>query len=71
MTDQPKNSAVSGVGSSDVLERGREVVWHKTRRWGGTQSEPAVFLEYRGKESALILHGCIERTVLLRKITAL
>ena len=61
----------SRVASDDGLERGQDIVWHKSRRWGGTQAEPAMFIEHRGKASALIRHGNIERTVPLRKITAL
>jgi len=62
------------------FKKGDRVVYHQGRTWGGKQPVNAIFIEYRGKESALIDVGNVgrhsagdrtTRTVRLRFIQAL
>jgi hypothetical protein len=54
-----------------VYRRGDRIVWYESRPWGGKQSNPAEFVEYRGERSARIkVNGAdCERTVRLDWIT--
>lgn len=47
---------------------GQRVIWNQDRKWGGTQPEPATFIEFRGTQSARIKHGDKERTVSLKRL---
>ena len=48
-------------GISGLMRKGERVVYYQGRTWGGKQPVRAIFIEYRGKESALIEVGYVGR----------
>lgn len=48
---------------------GQEVVWNEQRKWGGKQSNPAIFLRPVGKASARIAVAGKSKTVRLSSLT--
>lgn len=40
------------------MKTGDKVTWLQTRKWGGKQCQPATFISFTGKASAVIeVHG--------------